>query len=185
MMACAVIGARFTFAMPRDLAANWIFRVMPLAGGRRYLSARRRAYVAVAAAPVWAVSAVVFLTQWPLRPAAQHLALLLLFGAVLVEACLWGTPRIPFTCSYLPGRSHAHVTLPLAIVMLLVLSLVGADVERRAFDDPASYVTLAALLAVTWIGCRWWTSHSQARAVPAFEDEPADALAVVQLWDAR
>ena len=171
--------------MPRDLAANWIFRVVPLEGGRRYLSARRRAYVVLTAAPVWIVSAAVFLGRWPWRPAVQHLLLLALLGAALVEMCLWGTPRIPFTCSYLPGRSNTHVTLPLAIVMLMVPSLVGADMERRAFDDPASYATLAGLLAVTWIGCRWWTAHSQAQAVPAFEDEPADALVAVQLWDAR
>jgi len=185
MMACTVVGARLTFAMPRDLAANWIFRVQPLEGGRRYLSARRRAYAVLTAAPVWIVSAAVFLSRWPWLPATQHLFLLALFGATLVEVCLWGTPRIPFTCSYLPGRTNAHVTLPLAIMALLVMSLVGADVERRAFGDPASYASLAGILAAAWIGCRWWTGHSQAQAMPAFEDEPADALVAVQLWDVR
>jgi hypothetical protein len=185
MMACAVVGARLTFAMPRDLAANWIFRILPLPSGRPLVSARRRAYVMLAAAPISIVSAVIFLTRWPWVPAVQHLVLLALFGAALVEVCLWGTPRIPFTCSYLPGRSHAHVTLPLAIVMLLVLSLVGADVERRAFDDPASYATLAGLLTAAWICCRWWTEHSQVHARPMFEDEPADRLVSVQLWDVR
>ena len=33
MLMTAVLGARVVFALPRDLRANWIFRITPLRGG--------------------------------------------------------------------------------------------------------------------------------------------------------
>jgi CubicO group peptidase (beta-lactamase class C family) len=182
MMACAVVGARLTFAMPRDLAANWIFRVLPLEGGLRYTAARRRTFFAIAVGPVWLLAAAVVLTLWPVRPALAHLILLALFGSVLVELCLVGTQRIPFTCAYLPGGSRTHVTAPLAVVLLLVFAFVGAELERRALDDGALYAALVATLVVAWITARavaWWLRPAD--PLPEFEDEPAGRLIGLEL----
>jgi len=185
MMVCAVVGARLTFALPRDLAANWIFRVLPLPGGAPYVTARRRTFAVVAAGPVWALTAAVLLTQWPWRAASAHLLVLALLAAILVEACLWGTQRIPFTCSYLPGRSHAHVTFPLGVILLLILTLTGADLERETFAHATGFAILIAVLAAIWGGARWWTWQRHAGAQPEFEDAPADRLVAVELWDVR
>ena len=57
MVGFAALAARLAFAMPRDLQANWIFRIVPVRGGPRYVAARRRALVVVSAAPVWTASA--------------------------------------------------------------------------------------------------------------------------------
>jgi hypothetical protein len=73
MMTFAVLAARLAFAMPRDLQANWIFRIVPVRGGALYAAARRRALIVVSAAPVWIVSAAVFVWIWPWRPALGHL----------------------------------------------------------------------------------------------------------------
>jgi hypothetical protein len=51
MMAFAVLGARLAFAMPRDLPANWSFRIVPVRAGPGYVAARRRALIAVSAGP--------------------------------------------------------------------------------------------------------------------------------------
>ena len=47
----SVIGARLAFALPLDLRANWIFRIMPPPEVRDYLVARRRAMLAVGVVP--------------------------------------------------------------------------------------------------------------------------------------
>jgi CubicO group peptidase (beta-lactamase class C family) len=186
MMVCAIVGARLTFAMPRDLAANWIFRVLPVRGGARYAAARRRTLLALAAGPVWALSAGVFLAQWPLLPAAGHLIILALVGATLVELCLSGTQGIPFTCAYLPGQSRSNLSVPAAIVMLLLLVLVIADVERRALEEPIRYAAIIGVLAIAWIAARWRTSWlASGVPEPEFEDEPADRILSLEVWDTR
>jgi CubicO group peptidase (beta-lactamase class C family) len=185
MMVCAVVGARLTFAMPRDLPANWIFRVMPVRGGSRYLSARRCVFFLLAAGPVWLLSAAVFLSTWPWLPAVGHLLVLGLLAAILVEQCLTGTQRIPFTCSYLPGQSRSHVFAPMAIVLLLILAIFVADFERRALQDGVRYAATVGVLGVVWIAARWRTSLEATTAAPAFEDEPADRMLTLEVWDSR
>jgi CubicO group peptidase (beta-lactamase class C family) len=185
MMVCAVVGARLTFAMPRDLAANWIFRSLPLRGGAAFASARRRTIVVLAAAPVWALSAAVFLSAWPWTLAAGHLTILALLGSILVELCLSGAQGIPFTCSYLPGQSRSHVSAPAAVIVLLLVTLVLADAERRALEDPRRFAAIIATLALGWIGARWRTSWVADGIAPEFEDEPVDRMLSLEVWDTR
>ena len=184
MLVCAVVGARLTFAMPRDLAANWIFRSLPVRGGSRYAAARRRAFFILAAGPVWVLSAGVFLAQWPWLPAIGHLIILGLIGSILVELSLSGSQGIPFTCAYLPGQSRSHLSAPIAIVLLLVLSIFGADSERRALQDGGRYAATAGLLVLAWIAARWRTSWLTRDVVqPEFDDEPAGRPVTLDVWD--
>jgi hypothetical protein len=186
MMACALVGARLTFAMPRDLAANWIFRIVPVRGGARYVAARRRVFIILGAGPVWLLSACVFVARWPWVPATGHLIILALLGSILVELCLSQSQGIPFTCAYVPGRSRSHVTAPFAVVMLLMLAVVGADLERRVLQDGGGFAAIAGVLALVWIGARWRTSWlADGVTEPDFEDEPADRLVGLDLWDSR
>ncbi|HLG56191.1 MAG TPA: hypothetical protein VI485_12730 [Vicinamibacterales bacterium] len=185
MMVCALVSARLTFAMPRDLPANWIFRILPVRGGARYVSARRSVFIILAAGPVWLLSACVFLAKWPWMPALGHLIILALLGSILVELCLSRSQGIPFTCAYLPGQSRSHVTAPLAVVLLLVLAVVGADVERRVLQAGGAYAAIVSLLALVWVGARWRTSWLADAAAPDFEDEAADGVVSLDLWDSR
>ena len=110
MMVCAVVGARLTFAMPRELAANWIFRALPIRGGSRFAAARRRALIVVAAAPVWIGWAAVFLMAWPWTSAVGHLTILAMIGLVLIELCLSGPQGIPFTSAYVPREGRTRTS---------------------------------------------------------------------------
>jgi CubicO group peptidase (beta-lactamase class C family) len=181
LMACAIVGARLTFAMPRDVQANWIFRALPGRSGAQYTAARRRALVVLAAGPVWAVSAAVLLVQWPWLPAAQHLTVLALVGAILVELSLWGSPGIPFTSAYLPGGSRAHVAVPVAAV-LLVVTMILADKEAQVLQGESGYPAIVSALALAWIAARWRTaSTATGVTAPAFDEAPADQAISLEL----
>jgi len=148
MMGCWVLGMRVVFSMPLDLRANWVFRVTPVRGGPPCLMARRRSLFVLSVVPAWAGSAAVFVWLWPWRPAAGHLVILGLLGTILVELLLGGMQKIPFTCSYLPGKSNFHMTFWLCIGAILAAVAKSADMERHALESPAR---LAAVLAVLGI----------------------------------
>jgi hypothetical protein len=187
MMGFAVLAARLAFAMPRDLQANWIFRIVPIRGGPRYVTARRRALTVVSAAPVWIASAAVFAWMWPWRPAVGHLVALSLLGATLVEVCLSGPQKIPFTCSYLPGRSRLHIAVYVAGVLILPVTIVAATFERDALQDPIRYAAMLGVLGIAWIVARCRTAWlgNASGAQPEFEDEPAGRVLTLDLWESR
>ncbi len=185
MLMTAVLGARVVFALPRDLRANWIFRIAPLRGGSEYLGARRRALFVASVLPVWLLSAAVFLVAWPPLAAAGHLLVLWLLGATLVEVYLYGTRKIPFTCSYLPGKSTFQAIFWVSILLLVALIAALGAVERRALEIPPLYAQLAGTLGVVWLITRTITTmrNRGAEAQPQFEEEPGDRMVSLGVWD--
>jgi hypothetical protein len=185
----AVLGARLVFALPRDLRANWIFRITPLRGGSEYLGARRRALLAVSVLPVCLIAAIVFLAAWPTLPAIGHLFVLWLLGSTLVELYLYGTPKIPFTCSYLPGKSTFQAAFWVAALFLMLLISVFGLIERHALDSPALYAMFVGLLGAIWLSARVVTALQSrgpdSDSGPQFEEEPSDKIVTLDVWDHR
>ena len=177
MMTAWIVGTRVVFAMPLDLRANWIFRVTSVHQTPEYLAAIRRPLFVLSVGPVWLASAAVFLWAWAWRPAVEHLVILGLWGTMLAFVSLYGFHKIPFTCSYLPGKSKVNLMFIAAAGLLLAIGQ-GIAYELRALRDPASYAKLVATLAIAAVCC-WWRTVALAKSegsVVQFEEEESPAV---------
>jgi len=182
VMSLAVIGARVAFAIPFDLKANWIFQITAVRSGPDNLAAVRRVLYVVAVVPVWLLTAAICLMLWPSWQNAGHLAVLALTGFILVDICLIRFPKIPFTCSWLPGKSRMNM----ALLAALGLALIGRDAasfERQALQDTRGAVSMLALLAFVAIGVRRTvlTLASREKDTIRFEEEPTPVVMGLQL----
>ena len=123
MIMLAAVGTRAAFALPLDLRANWVFRLIGVGAGTRAgletLAASRRALLLLSVAPVWLVTAAACLGLWPGRQSAAHLVVLGFLGMIVTDLCLLRFRKIPFTCSYLPGKSRFHMVLLVALGVLV------------------------------------------------------------------
>jgi hypothetical protein len=183
MMALAVAGLRIAFAFPLEPPANWIFRVAGVRRGPEVLTATGRVLLLLAASPVWLVSAVICLRLWPRGQAEAHLTVLGLLAAILVDFALWGFRKIPFTCSYLPGKSQVHMVFLAAVGLMWV---VGESVvfEQQALQERGVMVGVLALLGVMAIAVRL---HVRAPAISdesdlQFEEAPNPAVLELGLF---
>jgi hypothetical protein len=178
LMLLSVVGMRIVFAMPLDLKANWIFRIAPVQGGGSCLAARRRALLALGVLPVWLGLAPLLFSLWPWRLAATHLAILGLLGAIVAEVCLQGFQKIPFTCSYLPGKTNVHVTFVFSVMVVLQFLAYCAGLEMRAMAHPVQYLTAIAALGGALLVARWRTAaQTDADDIGIqFEDEGSPAI---------
>ena len=170
MMCAAVAGTRVLFSMPLEIRANWIFRVAPPIELARGVRANRRTLYVLAIAPVLAVAAALLFWIWPWRAALGHLAVLGLVGAIAAELSLYGFRKIPFTCSYLPGKSQFHMCV-IAFLGYIFLITKGAGLERRALQDPVLYAEMVAVLAAAAAAARRLTSIGNAGAPGIVFDE--------------
>jgi CubicO group peptidase (beta-lactamase class C family) len=182
VLGAVILAVRVVACMPLELRANWVFQITPVEGGAETAAAVRIAFYVLGLTPAWAASACVFLCLWPWRAAVGHLAVLGLLGIAATELCLSGFHKIPFTCSYLPGKSRANMAF-LAFVLLLFAMIAGARFERQALGNAASFARMAALLAMVAIAMRWWTGRLAKSAEPGlrFEEEPAPAIFALDL----
>jgi len=187
VMCSAVAGIRVAFAMPIDLRANWIFRVMPVRGGGRTRAAVRRTLLTLAVAPVWLIAAAILFRMWPWQQAAEHLAVLGLIGIVVAETCLKNFRKIPFTCSYLPGKTHFHIAVIIYVVFAFELGS-GAEIERVALvEDHRSLAIMLVVFGVATGLLRWRAARLASPLADSpeeeieFEDIPAPAIMVLGL----
>ena len=172
MMVLAVVGTRVVFALPLDLRANWIFRVTPAGPARECMTACRRALLLLSAAPVWIGSAVLCLRLWPWRQATGHLVVLGLLGVLLGELALRGFWKLPFTCSYLPGKSQVHMVFLGAVGLMWGVPL-GVKWERQALEDSRSVAAMVALFGVAAVCGRWLRPDEEELR---FEEEATPAV---------
>jgi hypothetical protein len=90
---------------------------------------------------------------------------------VLCEACVQNFQKIPFACSFLPGKSRVHMAW-LAAGPLLFWVAMGVAQERTAFDHPAEYWKIVATL-VAGAALARWNAERRARsdeAIMTFEE---------------
>ncbi|HWC99186.1 MAG TPA: serine hydrolase [Candidatus Sulfopaludibacter sp.] len=175
MLAMAMIGTRVVFAFPLDLRANWIFQVVGLDAGAACLTATRRALLLLSAAPVWIVTAVVCFRAWPWQQAAGHLILLALLAMILCDFCFLQFRKIPFACSYLPGKSQVHMVF-LCAVGLLYGVMACVQFERLMLQEARSTVALLAPFALVAVGVRVVSLLMRSEDRLRFEEAPTPAV---------
>lgn len=180
LMCFAVVGMRVAFTLPASLRANWIFRTAVDRPDGDYLVANRRVLIGLAVIPATVFSAGVLASFWPLWPVSGHVALLTVLGLILVDLSLLRFRKIPFACSYLPGKAQMHVTAAALIFILIGLTDVGVRLEMEALGDPRRYAwTLGVLAGVAALLRRRVSTEMEIDSSLVFEQEPpADLMAL-------
>ena len=142
----AAMGARAVFSQPMTLRANWIFRITAVHRPADYFAAVRKSLFGLVVAPVSAAWAALYLAIWPTGPALRHVAILVLAGILMVQFSLHGFRKIPFACSYLPGKANVHVKLGLFAIGFLFVTTHAIELEFRALHSTTGYLALAMFL---------------------------------------
>jgi len=154
MLVFVILGIRVVAAIPISLSANWIIRVTLVRPSSAYREAVRFSWIALGVVPICFLVAVQLLTVSPGWPGLGHLVVLFLLGVILVELCLLTFPKVPFTCSYLPGKANIHIAFWTGLVLLFQLVSTGVRFESRVLGHPLSFGLMVLLLALTLAGLR-------------------------------
>ena len=181
MMSFAVFGLRSVFQLPISLTANWVLRITQLCSPAMYIAATRRSLLALAVVPVWIVSAFLSIPFRPFSHVVAHLAVLALYGWVLAELGLIGFYKVPFTCSYLPGKSNIQYVFWGVLVVLLVVVTAIAEFEQRAFTDPVRLIRLLIVFSAVPVGLWAFNRHRAKSAVLYYEEVPSEVIMTLGL----
>src|SRR5262249_50749726 len=128
-----------------------------------------------------------FFSTWPWMPAAGHLVALALLGLTLVEVVERDERRIPFACSYLPGRSRVHIAIVVVVLLIIPIVVGVATLEKDALQDGTLYVMMLGALGAAWLAARLRTIwlRPSTDASPVFDAAPEDRVVTLELWDSR
>lgn len=146
IMVFAVFGLRAVFSLPVSLNANWILRITQLHPARHYIAAVRLTLLLFGVLPALLLSAALALSFRPWWAVVEHLFALALLGWVFVEVGLLHFQKVPFTCSYLPGKANVQAVFWIFAAGLMLLAFTGADFEVVALYDIRRYAVMLGVL---------------------------------------
>lgn len=174
LMLAGVTGLRGALLLPHDPRANWIFRMSDEDAHRPgQLDAVERLFMRLAVLPV--VVATLPL-QWAVlgANALPTLALAYLCGVLLVEAVIRNWRRIPFTCSYIPGKRNVAETVLLALMVYALFTTIGRGLVAFSRLHPSRFLIVLGLLLVTIALVRLRRLNSWGRTPLMFDDDPPE-----------
>jgi hypothetical protein len=99
---------------------------------------------------------------------------------LLADICLRGFRKIPFTCSYLPGKSQVHMVF-LGALGLTYFVLLSVKFEQQALQEPGSMATMLVLFGLAVVCVRWGTAALAKGDDAALQFEEAPEPAVLEL----
>ncbi len=174
----ALVGFRLSAAYPASKEASWIFRLTETPRTTDYVAGVRWAALRTVVAPLLLLMAVPYAVLWGPAVAALHLLLGLAVALVTAEWLFLGFPKIPFTCTYLPGKANLRVTWPWhAAVFFLYCGLVPR-LGAWLLTNPLAYGTSLALLLGAWRALARRRAQ-ESRSVLLVFDEKAEAHVTV------
>ena len=179
MFVCA-LAVRGALVLPLEQRANWIFRLTEDGTTRReQLRAVDHVVTAFVVGLPVAASIPILWSAIGSRALVAGLVVALV-GLVFVHAVLLDWRRIPFTCSYLPGKHFIAHSLLLGLFAYLVLTIIGAGLVRSATTGALPAVLIVVSLSLTAIFLRRRRLAAWSETPLLFEDELPDQRQ--QLW---
>jgi hypothetical protein len=140
MMLFAVVGLSRVFALPISLTANWVLRIAQLRPTEKYFAATRLSLLLIAVVPWWIVAAILSLSFRPAHQVVAHLAILGGLGSILADLSLIEFFKVPFTCSYLPGKSNIQYVFWFFAMVIIPLVASAANRELHALNHPREFL---------------------------------------------
>lgn len=181
MMCLAIVGLRSIFSLPVSLKANWVLQVTQLRPSEEYIAATRRALLVMSAIPIWLVVAALSLCFRPWQAVAEHLVFLALLGWLLAELSLLNVSKIPFACSFLPGKLNIQYAFWAFAVVFVPIAMVLAKQEMISFRRPSRMAAMMVSMVLMAAGAWIWNRHAARSAVLYYEEQEPDVILTLGL----
>jgi hypothetical protein len=168
----SVLGLRLALLLPLNRRAAWIFRLTE-DDGRRSHQLRVVEHVLITHAVLVPMMVVLpfQLTALGVRATLRCLPIIVVMGVTLVEIILTRWHRIPFTCSYLPGKRPVTHELLVLMTAFIVFTTVGWGLAGHAVTTGSPALVALAILVTLAAGFRWLRLESAKNRPLEFEDE--------------
>lgn len=165
-------GVRAVFAIPVSLEANWIFRMLESSDRLAWLNAVETSFGILGLAPL-VVAVPLFLvplTGWGL--VMLHLITCMLLTLIFVECMLWEWQKVPFVCSYLPGKKNIALMVVLYFAAFVAYAFTTTRFELWCLRELPRMLILYGLLIATLAKLREFRLERWGVAPLRFEEAP-------------
>jgi len=172
-----LLGIRSLANVPASLGANWVFQITERAPRRHYFSAFKKAVFLETLLPLFALMFILYSYLWGWKTALLHASYCLAASVLLTEVLFLRYPKIPFTCTFVPGKAKVHVYgLPYVIGFIVYTSFLSSY-EKYLFSFPRYFPNYFVACVLLFALMRLYQHFSFYRRHPiVFHEEPEPVM---------
>jgi hypothetical protein len=175
-------GLRVGFAIPAELRANWVFQLTECEQSRECLSGTRKAVMVFAILPLFGSLAPFYVALWGWQTAALHTCFGMTLSLILMELLLLKLRKIPFTCSYVPGKARLNTRCFLYLMAFTTYAYTMSRLELWMLKSPMRLVVFYGLAFSVLGGVIALRDRLQAGGFAlVFEEEPEPVVRTLNL----
>lgn len=154
-----LIGLRSVINIPLALEANWIFRLTEKKIKKDYFLGLRKGIFFFTLLPMYAFFFAVYTYLWGLESAFLHSIYGLIIGVVTMEVLFFSYRKIPFACSYLPGKSRIQFLWLVFVFGFIFYLSFFSFIEFNLFKNPSWFLIFFAIMALAVVGIEIFQRH--------------------------
>jgi hypothetical protein len=178
VMFFVLVGLRALFAIPIEPKANWIFRLREPENRRAVVAGVRRALMIACVLPVTLAAGLSVGVPWGARLGVAHALFCVLMGTLLTELLLIRFCKVPFTCTYFPGRGRLRTLWPFYLVGFTIYTYTAASLEADVLlRSPRAFTNFCLIvgfvIAALWLSRLLWLTRAPRLL---FEESDPDAI---------
>jgi len=175
-------GMRFVFNIPSELPANWMFQMTERARRGAYLAGVRKCMSLVVVAPLAVLVLPVYWLVFGPETAIVHAAYCGLLSLIMIEALLWRLEKLPFTCSYAPGKMPVVALLCGYWLAFMAYTDFMVLIESHFLRSPvATAICLAVLGGALWALTTYRKRPPAENTAFVFQEEPDPVVRTLDL----
>jgi hypothetical protein len=171
-----VAGIRVLVDRPAAPEANWVFRLTETPRTARYLTGLKKSVLLDLILPLFGVVFALHAWLWDVRTALLHAAFGLAVSVLAVEAVFYHYRKVPFACTYVPGKLKLQFTAIPGLLGLLLTLMALASIEKAILMDPGRGIAFLAVAAAALFAMRFGNRRFYKTTPLLFEEQPEAAM---------
>jgi hypothetical protein len=172
-----LLGLRSVMNVPVSLEANWVFRFTERPKILAYFTALRKAILLMNICPLFILVFVTYGVLWDFRTAFYHSLYGFLLSILVMEILFIRFVKIPFACSYLPGKEKIQVYWLAYFIGFIVYVNIASRVELQLLSNPADFIFFFITVLLCVVGIRiYQLAFLYKREKIQYEEEPESVM---------
>jgi hypothetical protein len=171
-------GVRFAFTIPSELEANWIFKTGVFRADV-YWRGVRAAIWTVILVPVFLVTILLFTFFWGWAGAWRFFLIEALAGIVFMERLFLDFPKVPFTCSYMPGKANLKLRWPVYVASFACYVIFTGILSWFLSSRPRAFAFAVAFGVLAVLRLMHNRREGLRSSAPIFDERPGTELVTI------
>ena len=174
-------GLRYAFTVPAELRANWLFQLAAGGPPSEYLKGVRKAVLMLAIVPAVLSLMPLHVALWGWTAGIIHVFYGAIVAYLMMEALLLSMEKLPFTCSYVPGKANLKASWPIYVCGYIVYVSFFSALELWILEDPVRFLAFVIAAIGLKASVEMYRREQMREFAFQFDEVPAPAVQTLDL----